>query len=154
MSNSTACVTRGGSRTARAALRLVLLPILLLLVGCGASRPVLYQSPNPTVAGDPAAQQSAIDECIASAKQSGAAHNQAVEAGKQTGGAAAVGAAAGGAAGAIGGHAGRGAAMGAAGGAAGGFTRWMLKSGGLDDIQKRYVETCLRERGYQVLGWQ
>ena len=146
-------VLAGASWTLRAVARLTLLALLPVFAGCGASRPVIYQSPN-AAAGDPATQQRAIDECIASAKQPGVGRNQAVEAGKQTGGAAAVGAAAGGAAGAIGGNAGRGAAMGAAGGAAGGLTRWLLKSGGLDDIQKRYVETCLRERGYQVIGWQ
>jgi len=152
MSNTTGSSALG-SWTVRAAVRLTLLALLPVFIGCGASRPVIYQSPN-AAAGDPAAQQRAIDECIASAKQPGVGRNQALEAGKQTGGAAAVGAAAGGAAGAVGGNAGRGAAMGAAGGAAGGLTRWLLKSGGLDDIQKRYAETCLRERGYQVLGWQ
>ena len=133
--------------------RFAVLALALLVIGCGAERPVLYQSAN-TVAGDPVTQQQAIDECIALSQQTGVGRNQAAEMGKKTAGSAAVGGAAGAAAGAVRGHAGRGAAMGAAGAAAGGLTNQILKSGGLDDLERRYVETCLRERGYQTIGWR
>jgi hypothetical protein len=28
------------------------------------------------------------------------------------------------------------------------------KSGDPDDIERRFVEQCLREKGYQVIGWK
>jgi hypothetical protein len=114
---------------------------------------VIYQSPN-AVAGDPIAQEQAINDCIALSQQAGAGRNQAMETGKKTATAAAVGGAAGAAAGAVRGHAGRGAGMGAAGAAAGSLTHSIIGTGGLDDLEKRYVETCLRERGYQTIGWK
>ena len=38
--------------------------------------------------------------------------------------------------------------------AAGGMMSGLLKSRDLDPVTKRYVDTCLHERGYQTLGWQ
>jgi len=95
-----------------------------------------------------------INECIALAQQAGVGANKAGQVAGKTATAAAVGGAAGAAAGAVRGNAGRGAAMGAAGGAAGGFVSGMIKSKDLDPVTKRYVEVCLQERGYRVLGWQ
>jgi hypothetical protein len=153
MAHSTTFLFLNRSLGLRRGVRLGALAIGLTLAGCAAERPVLYQS-SASGAADPVAQQRAIDECMALAQQAGVGRNEAAEVGKQTAGAATVGAAGGAAAGAIGGHAGRGAAVGAAGAGAAGLTRGLLKSHGLDDLQKRYVETCLRERGYQTLGWR
>jgi outer membrane lipoprotein SlyB len=58
------------------------------------------------------------------------------------------------AAGAVVGRAGRGAAMGAAGGGSAGLLRGLFGSRDPDPVQKRFVEKCLREKGYQVIGWQ
>jgi outer membrane lipoprotein SlyB len=127
--------------------------VLALLAGCAPQRPVLYPNEKLNAVGAAAAQQD-IDECIALAKQSGVGANKAGAVAGKTAGGAAIGAAGGAAAGAVRGHAGRGAAMGAAGGAATGLTAGLIKSRQLDPVTKRYVETCLHERGYKTLGWQ
>jgi len=52
------------------------------------------------------------------------------------------------------GRPGTGAAVGAASGAAGGLVRGALKARDPDPVFKRFVERCLRERGYDVVGWR
>ncbi len=134
--------------------RLVLLAGMpLLVLGCAAPRPVLYPNTYLNTVGAAAAEQD-INECIALAQQAGVGSSKAGRVATRTATAGAVGGAAGAAAGAVRGNAGRGAAMGAAGGAAGGFVSGMIKSRDLDPVSKRYVEVCLQERGYRVLGWK
>jgi len=125
----------------------------VLLVGCAAERPVLYPNAHLNTVGAATAEQD-INECIALAQGAGVGPNKAGQVAERTATAGAVGGAAGAAAGAVRGHAGRGAAMGAAGGAAGGLVSGMIKSRDLDSVTKRYVDVCLQERGYRVLGWK
>lgn len=126
---------------------------LALLAACAPARPVLY--PNAKLNSVGAAQaQMDIDECTALAQGAGVGANKAGQVATRTATAGAVGGAAGAAAGAVRGNAGQGAAMGAAGAAAGGMMSGLLKSRDLDPVTKRYVDTCLHERGYQTLGWQ
>ena len=73
---------------------------------------------------------------------------------KKTGKGAAVGGAVGAAVGAVTGNFGRGTAAGAAGGAAGGMTRGLFEANEPDPVTKRFVERCLRERGYEPIGWK
>jgi hypothetical protein len=131
----------------------LVLSSLALLAGCAPQRPVLYPNAKLNSVGAGNAQMD-IDQCIALAQQSGVGANKAAALGKRTATAGAVGGAAGAAAGAVRGHAGRGAAMGAAGAAAGGLASGLIKSREMDPVSRRYVDTCLHERGYQTLGWQ
>ena len=65
------------------------------------------------------------------------------------------GAAVGAVAGAVsGGGAGRGAAIGAATGATVGAVHGAVKSSGPSSVYKNFVDRCLREKGYEVIGWQ
>lgn len=127
--------------------------VLLLCTACAPQRPVLY--PNPKLQSVDAAQvEKDVDECIALAEQAGAGRNRAGAVAERTATASAVGAAGGAAAGAVRGHAGRGAAAGAAGGAAGGLVSGLIHTHKLDPVTKRWVEACLQERGYRIVGWQ
>jgi hypothetical protein len=66
-----------------------------------------------------------------------------------------VGAAGGAAAGAVsGGNLGRAAGTGAAAGAAIGVVRGLWDGSEPDPLYKRFVEECLREKGYNPQGWQ
>jgi len=56
--------------------------------------------------------------------------------------------------GAIYGGAGRGAAAGAATGATAGILHGLLNAGSPSPLYQSYVNTCLSDRGYRVLGWQ
>ena len=44
--------------------------------------------------------------------------------------------------------------MGAAGGGTGGLIRGIFGSRDLDPVQRRFVDQCLKEKGYEVIGWQ
>ena len=130
-----------------------LVAIMLLVAACAKKRPVLYPNLAYKTAGASAAMAD-IDECI----QLAADHGHATDAGKNmaasTGKGAVTGAVVGGAVGAVAGRPGRGAAAGAAGGGAGGLMRGAWKSGDPDEIERRFVEQCLRDKGYQVIGWK
>ena len=130
-----------------------LVGLALLMSACAKKRPVLYPNSTYKAAGATVARAD-IDDCI----QMAADHGHATDAGKRVAGSTAkgavVGAAVGGAVGAVTGRPGRGLAAGAAGGGAGGLTRGAMKSGDPDEIERRFVEQCLRDKGYKVIGWK
>ena len=84
----------------------------------------------------------------------GAKENSGAKVAKDTGKGAAVGAAGGAAVGAVTGNLGQGAAVGAAGGGAVAMTRSAIDSGKPDPLFKKFVEQCLRDKGYQPVGWR
>ena len=121
-------------------------------LACAAKRPVLYPNARLEAVGAAAAQQD-IDACLQKAAAGYTAHPEGKVAGSTAVGAAA-GAAVGAAVGAVAGRAGAGAAMGAAGGGTGGLIRGLFGSRDLDPVQRRFVDQCLQEQGYEVIGWQ
>ena len=131
------------------------------LVGCGSQRPVLYPNAHLNQVGTTAAERD-VDLCMRRAEDyvtSGGRTGKALEGAAVGGGTgAAVGAAAGAAGGAIVGRAGTAAAVGAAGGGAAGVTYGLIH--GLsgrhdpDPVFKSFVNRCLRERGYDPIGWR
>ena len=133
----------------------LMIGLLVVLPACATKRPVLYDNAKLKSVGRAAAEED-IKACLAKAKEAGLEAKQGQRVAKDTARSAAVGAAAGGAAGAFsrGESAGTGAAAGAAGAAAGGAVSSVFRSGEPDPTQKRYVEECLREKGYRVIGWK
>ena len=122
-------------------------------LACAAQRPIL--APNEHLQEmAPEAVQRDIDECLRMAAEAGPGAVRGKQIAGQTAGGAAVGAAAGAVAGAISGGPGIGAAAGAAGGATAGLLRGIFRSSDLDAGQKRYAEECLRQKGYQPIGWK
>ncbi len=132
---------------------ILIIGMVVFLSACAKKRPVLYPNSTYKAAGVTVAQRD-IDDCI----QMAADHGHETDAGKNvatsTVKGAAVGAAVGGAVGAVTGRPGRGLAAGAAGGGAGGLARGAMKSGDPDQIERRFVEQCLRDKGYKVIGWK
>ena len=137
-------------------LSIILILPLLTLSGCGTSkRPVLYPNHHLNTVGREVAQAD-IDDCMQRAYASGADEGKGKEVAKETAKVGAVGAATGAVVGAISSSSdvGRGAAIGGAGAATA-----RLISGGFDasdptPIFMRFVDQCLREKGYQTLGWR
>jgi hypothetical protein len=123
------------------------------LAACAiAQRPVLYPNAHLKNVGDAYAQRD-IDQCIRFADESGVSRssNQVVRHGAEG---AAVGAAAAGVGTAIhGGSVGQGAAAGAAVGAAAGAVHGAFQNDA-NPTYRNFVQRCLRERGYDVIGWQ
>jgi len=132
----------------------LILTVLVLAVGsCAQQRPVLYPNAHLRYVGEEAAAVDS-DECIQLAIDYGAKEDSGTRVAKDTAKGTAVGGAAGTAVGAVTGNVGRGAAAGAAGGGAASMTRSMLNSGKPDPVFKRFVEQCLRDKGYQPIGWR
>ena len=79
--------------------------------------------------------------------------NVAADTAKSTAIGAAAGAVVGGAVGAVTGDLGRGVAAGAAGGGATGLLSGLFRSSKPSPVHMNYVDRCLREKGYDVIGW-
>jgi hypothetical protein len=137
--------------------RLVVLAAATVVAGCSTRRPVLYPNEVLQQSGPDGADR-AINECMQLADgyvKGGAGSGQAGKTAKD----AAVGGGVGAAAGAVGGAIWGNPGMGAASGAAAGVTAGVLGSlfnggGGPSATYQNYVNTCLAERGYRVIGWQ
>lgn len=134
--------------------RLCLLLIAVQMVsGCGSMRPVLYPNGHLKQVGQVTADKD-TDSCMQMAKDYKAGNEKAKEIAKDTGKTAAVGAATGAVIGAITGNAGVGAAIGGAGGGTAALGSGMMRSDQPDPVFQQFVEQCLRERGYQPVGWK
>ena len=131
----------------------VLLICTFPLLACSKKRPVLYPNTYLQHVGNEQAQAD-IDECIRFAEEHGVKSSPEEKVAKETARGAAVGGAVGAGVGAVVGGTGRKAAAGAAGGGAGGFTRGALDSGDPDPVFARFVEKCLRDKGYALVGWK
>ena len=137
--------------------RLAFLLFLLSLAalasfGCAAKEPVLYPNAQLEKVGRDAAQAD-VAECTRLARDY-VRSSPAGEAARDTATGAVVGGATGAVTGAVLGSAGRGAGAGAAGGATAGFLHWIFGPRDPDPLERAYVENCLRERGYQPMGWR
>ena len=131
-------------------------PLLILglvgLAGCTAKRPVLYPNDQLYAVGKAQARRD-VSDCMERAEADvGRGRRGGTIAGAATG--AAAGAAAGAAGGAVVGRAGRGAAVGGAAAAAGSFVRGLFRSREPDATYRAYVNRCLREVGYDPIGWR
>ena len=127
--------------------KIILLILILFLTAC-ASRPQLYPNEKLKSIGKEASQKD-IDKCIADGDEylkSSKGKNIA----KGAGAGAAIGAAMGAVGGMFTGNMGSGLVRGGAIGAAGGGTAGALTP---DQLKRRYVNQCLADKGYRVLGW-
>lgn len=123
-----------------------------LLGGCAGPRPVLYPNSHLQDVGQERAQAD-IAACVQYAREYVRANPSAAAVGR-----AATSAAVGGATGAVGGailgRPGTGAALGAATAATASFMRSLFTLNDLSPVERSYTDQCLRERGYQPVGWQ
>jgi outer membrane lipoprotein SlyB len=135
------------------------LSLLLGILSCASQRPVLSRNEYLMRVGAEGAERD-IDACIARAE---ATSTERADASKDnvvadTASSSVAGAAAGGAGGAIFGQAGQGAAAGAVGGVVGSLTQALLQ--GLfrpkppQPSNQQFVESCLRQKGYEPAGWK
>jgi hypothetical protein len=148
------------SHAIRSRSRVLLLSVVLVITGCSARRPVLYPNEQFNKVGDAVAQHD-IDDCLSRAEQYVKSGGQSGQVARQVGGRTAVGAGVGAASGAVGGaiagNPGQGAAIGAASGATAGLLSGVFDSWGsreVDPVYANFVDRCLRERGYEPIGWK
>jgi len=136
-------------------MRFVLLLSFVLLAAACASKPILYPNAHYQEVGEDAADRD-IEQCRELAKDAGATASQG-KAGQVVGSTAAggaIGSASGAVGGAILGHPGRGAMVGAASGATAGFLRGLFRRSPPSNAYKQFVNRCLKERGYDPMGWE
>ena len=127
---------------------------VLGIVGCAAQKPVLYPNARLEQVGQQQAQAD-IAQCMEMAKSHGVKDTQSGRVVTDSAKSGAVGAAAGAAVAAVwGGDVGRSAAAWGAGAAAGTAVSRAFDSGGPDPVFQGFVNQCLRDKGYQVAGWQ
>jgi hypothetical protein len=115
----------------------------------------LYPNTHYQQVGETGAEQD-IAECSEMAKNAGAKPSQG-KAGQVAGNTAAggaIGSAAGAVGGAIVGRPGRGAMIGAASGATAGLLRGLFRRSPSSEAYKQFVSRCLKERGYDPVGWE
>lgn len=131
--------------------RMAAAALLAVLVGaCAHQRPVVY----PSAGGAPMGQsEAAIQACMAQAEAYGLDYEDGDVAGRTVRGGV-IGGAGGAAVGAVVGDIGRGAAVGAAYGATTGFFRGLFARDQPAPVYRNYVNRCLRDRGYDPIGWQ
>lgn len=127
--------------------------LLLGVAGCATQRPVLYPNAKYNHVGPDIANRD-VDECIRFAEQHGVTHSGGEKAVRRGAEGAVVGGAAGAGVGAVRGNVGERAGAGAAGGAAAGVARGAIDSGQPGGVYKGFVQRCLREKGYEVVGWK
>lgn len=129
-------------------------PFLLAIfftAGC-AAKPVLYPNAHLKEVGSDQGKRD-IAECRQLAKQYVKSQKaQKVALSTVEGGA--VGAAMGAVGGAVVGNVGRWASVGGAAGAAGGLVGGLFRTRQPSPVYKNFVDHCMADRGYEVIGWQ
>ena len=133
----------------------IILFVGLAVTGCSSPAPVLYPNAHLTTVGQAAANRDIADckvmaESYGASAKKGSAANVAGSTAIGGGAGAAVGAAGG----AVVGSVGKGAGVGAATGATAGLLRGLFKSGRTSRVHMRFVDKCLRDRGYEPIGWE
>lgn len=125
--------------------------ISALCAGCATNEPILYSSTGETAGGE-----AAIAECHNLALAAGAqpTGGQVGEVARDTTRGAALGAATGAVGGAIAGSAGSGAGIGAATGATASLLHSIFGSDAPNPAYRAFVERCLRDRGFEPVGWK
>jgi hypothetical protein len=130
------------------------------LSACTARRPILYPNEQVERVGRAAAERD-VEDCLRQADEFVSNGGEAGRAAGEVAGRTAVGAGTGAAIGAVGGavsgDAGRGAAVGAATGGTAGLLHGLFdvfRQRDPDPVYARFVELCLRKRGYEPIGWK
>lgn len=140
----------------KTALGLLILFATLALSACAsAKKPVLYPNSHLNTVGQQQADLD-IEACMRAAETSGANSGKNEELTRNTAKAGAVGGATGAVVGAISssGSVGRGAAIGGAGAATATLVGGAFDASEPTQVYIRFVDQCLRDKGYQPIGWR
>jgi len=132
--------------------------VLIAVVGCGlisgcTVKPALYPNEHLIDVGKEQADKD-IRACMALAEKYEVNADQGKTLAKDTAIGAGGGAVAGAVGGAISGNVGTGIATGAASGAALGLFYGLFKTAEPSPAYKNFVNKCLKEKGYEVVGWK
>ncbi len=129
----------------------LILLMSVMLTACATNQPILYSSTGAAGGG-----ATAIAACHQLAVAAGAqpTGGQVGDAARDTTKGAALGAATGAVGGALVGAAGRGAGIGAVTGATAALISSVFSPAAPNPAYRAFVERCLRDRGFEPVGWQ
>jgi hypothetical protein len=135
---------------------IVIVGVVAAVAGCASeARPILYPNAHLSAVGQGQADAD-LAECrrmaAAAGASAGSGHGEQAARDAAVGGA--IGGATGAAGGAILGAPGTGAAVGAATGATANFMRSLFRRDEPSQAYRGFVDRCLRERGYEPVGWE
>ncbi len=135
--------------------RVLAVALLLAVIGCAGPRPILYPNPHLETVGQETADLE-IAECRSLAEKAGTTpgNDKATKTAKSTVVGGGIGAATGAVGGAVSGAVGQGSIIGAAVGATAGLLQGLFSSPRPSPAYIGYVNRCLNERGYDVVGWE
>ena len=149
-------VTHYGKHSAALLAALLAVVMTAAVTGCSSSpkRPVLYPNQHLNRVGAHVSQQD-INACMQMARTSGVKVTKDGEVGRKAASGAAIGGASTAAYGVFrGGDVGDRALAGAAAGAAAGAVRGGIQSTEQSPLFMNFVNRCLSDKGYSVIGWQ
>lgn len=134
---------------------LVVIALSALLIGCASppTRPVLYPNEHYQQTGNDAAEATVAD-CQQQARDFGLEATTQSDVAGSAGRGAVVGGVAGAAWGLVRGDVAEIAAASAAAGAAGSAAASSMRGRKASSTYERFVERCLDEAGYEVIGWE
>lgn len=134
---------------------LAMLLVLLLLASCasGPKRPVFYPNAHSKAAGKARTERD-VDQCMVLARDAGVRENRDGEVGKKAAAGALIGGIGAGAWGLVRGDAGERALAGALAGGGVGGVKGAVDSTELNPTFRKFVNRCLRDLGYDVIGWE
>jgi len=130
--------------------------LVAVTAACSAPQhPILYPNDKFNDVGVETSQKD-VEGCREMAEAAGATPDgaQSEKVATSTAKGAAIGGVGGAVAGAIAGRPGRGTLIGAAGGATAGLVRELSKSSKPSEAYKLFVNRCLEDQGYEVIGWE
>jgi len=136
----------------RAGVLFTLLLCAAAVTGCAHQKPRIYPDATAQSRG-PSQVQRDIAACENLAEANGVDYSDGGGVTRRTVEGGVVGGAGGAAAGAVLGNVGRGAATGAAVGATTGFFRGLFAGERAHPTYKQFVNRCLRDKGYDPIGW-
>ena len=153
-------VNQGLPKADNSRLRRYLLVVVLVaatgIIACASSakRPALYPNSHLNQVGDHVAQQD-INACLELARSSAVNESKDGQVGRKAAGGAAIGGASSAAWGLVrGGDVANRALAGAAAGATAGAVSGGLQSTETSPVFMNFVNKCLSDKGYSVIGWQ
>jgi outer membrane lipoprotein SlyB len=122
------------------------------LAGCSTKAPVVYPNAHLEKVGS-ARYEADLAACMEKAEAYAEAPSRTGEAAERAAEGAIIGAAAGAAAGAVSGRSGASAGARAAGRGTSGFLSSLFGADRPHPVIRRFVERCMREKGYDIIGW-
>ena len=134
--------------------RMIIAAFFLLAAGCAGNKPVIYPNTHSQSVGSGQVEAD-IAACKHLAESAGATPygGKASDAARHAVRGGAIGGATGAVGGAIGGNAPQGAKIGAASGATASLLHAFLREPTSNPAYRNFVERCLRDRGYDLAGW-